>query len=115
MQLIIKSPDRLSDPEYQLVGYGLIRPATEAAATIKQILDLSDTLIKEQPDSPLLANFARRAACEIKPARQPPFPLAERLGHSNDEFPIADHQREVLAHLAAGRDVPGRLPQHRGR
>ena len=93
-----------SDPEYQLVGHGLIRPASEAAATVKQILDLSDTLIKEQPDSPLLANFARRAACEIKPARKAPFPLAERLGHSNDEFPIADHQREVLAHLAAARD-----------
>ncbi len=93
-----------SDPEYQLVGHGLIQPASEAAATVKQILDLSDTLIKEQPDSPLLANFARRAACEIKPARKAPFPLAERLGHSNDEFPVADHQREVLAHLAAGRD-----------
>jgi len=93
-----------SDPEYQIVGHGLIRPATEVAATVKQILDLSDTLIQEAPESPLLANFARRAPCAIEPARQAPLPLAERLGHSNDEFPVADHQREVLAHLAVARD-----------
>lgn len=93
-----------ADPEYQVVGHGLIQPVTDAAATVKQILDLSDTLIKDQPESPLLTNFARRTACEIAPARKPPFPLAERLGHSNDEFPVADHQREVLAHLAAGLD-----------
>lgn len=93
-----------SDLEYLIVGHGLIRPATEAAATVKQILDLSDALIHEAPESPLLANFARRAFCDAEPARQPPFPLAERLGHSNDEFPVADHQREVLAHLAVARD-----------
>lgn len=93
-----------SDPEYQIVGHGLIRPATDAAATVKQILDLSDALIRDAPESPLLANFARRTFCDTEPARQPPFSLAERLGHSNDEFPVADHQREVLAHLAAARD-----------
>ncbi|MDX8530082.1 AAA domain-containing protein [Mesorhizobium sp. VK25A] len=93
-----------ADPEYQIVGHGVIRPATEAAATVKQILDLSDALIRETPESALLANFARRAFREAEPARQPPFPLAERLGHSSDEFPVADHQREVLAHLAATRD-----------
>ena len=93
-----------SDPEYQIVGHGLIRPATEAAATVKQILDLADTLIKEQPESPLLANFARKSPRDIEPVRQTPFPLAERLGHSSDKFPVADRQREVLAHLAAARD-----------
>ncbi|RAZ82672.1 hypothetical protein DPM33_34405 [Mesorhizobium hawassense] len=93
-----------SDPEYLIVGHGLIRPASEAAATVKQILDLSDTLIEELPDCPLLANFARRVPSDIEPARQPPFPLGGRLGHSNDEFPVADHQREVLAHLAGARD-----------
>lgn len=93
-----------SDPEYQIVGHGLVRPATEAPDTVRQILFLADTLIKEQPDAPLLANFARRAPCAVEPARPAPFPLAERLGHSNDAFPVADHQREVLAHLAAARD-----------
>lgn len=61
-----------SDPEYQIVGHGLIRPATEAAATVKQILDLADTLIKEQPESPLLANFARRAPATSSPCARPP-------------------------------------------
>lgn len=94
----------VSDPEYQIVGHGLIRPAIEAAATVKQILDLADTLTKEQPESPLLANFARKVPRGIEPVRRAPFPLAERLGHSSDKFPVADHQREVLAHLAAARD-----------
>jgi len=93
-----------SDPEYQIVGHGLIRSATEATETVKQILALSDALIHEQPDSPLLANFVRKVPCDLEPVRQAPFPLAERLGHSNDEFPVADHQREVLAHLAVARD-----------
>ncbi|PIP00863.1 AAA domain-containing protein [Pleomorphomonas carboxyditropha] len=93
-----------SDPEYQIVGHGLIRPATEAADTVRHILSLLDTLIHEQPESPLLANFARKTPCDIEAVRQAPFPLAERLGHSSDEFPIADHQREVLAHLAVARD-----------
>lgn len=93
-----------SDPEYQIVGHGLIRPETEAAASIRHILDLSDTLIREPPDCPLLANFARRTPCDIEPVLQPPFLLAERPGHSNGAFPVADHQREVLAHLAQARE-----------
>lgn len=93
-----------SDPDYQIVGYGLIRPETEVAATVKQILDLADTLIHDAPETPLLANFARRSACDVEPVRMSPFPLAERLGHSSDKFPVADHQREVLAHLATARN-----------
>ncbi|MFG1295585.1 AAA domain-containing protein [Xanthobacter variabilis] len=92
------------DPEYQIVGHGLVRLATEAPEAVRQILLLSDALIKEQPKTSLLANFARRVPCDIEPARRAPFPLAERLGHSNDTFPLADHQREVLAHLAVARD-----------
>lgn len=93
-----------SDPEYQIVGHGLVGPATEAPDTVRQILVLADTLIKEQPDTPLLANFARSVPSVVEPTRSAPFPLAERLGHSNGEFPVADHQREVLAHLATARD-----------
>lgn len=93
-----------ADPEYRIVGHGLVRSATKEPDTVKQILFLSDALIKEQPKTPLLANFARKVPSTIEPARIAPFPLAERLGHSNDAFPVADHQREVLAHLAAARD-----------
>jgi len=88
------------DAEYQIVGHGLIRPV-ETPDTVKQILALADTLIREQPETPLLANFARRVPRDIEPVRRPPFPLAERLGHSNDVYPVADRQREALAHLAA--------------
>ncbi|WP_079211000.1 hypothetical protein [Brucella pituitosa] len=88
-----------ADPEYQAVGYGLLQSATTARETVRQILALSDTLIREMPDTPLLANFARQAPRETEPVRQAPFPLAERLGHSNDKHPVADRQRDALAHL----------------
>lgn len=91
-----------SDPEYQVSGHGLIQPAPIEA--VRQILALSDTLIHAKPDTPLLANFARRTRRKIEPVRQAPFPLAERLGHSSDTYPVADHQREVLAHLADSQD-----------
>ncbi|KRE22548.1 hypothetical protein ASE66_25485 [Bosea sp. Root483D1] len=93
-----------SDSEYQIVGHGLIRPETEAAATVKQILDLADTLIHDAPETPLLANLARRTACDVEPVRVSHFPLAERLGHSSDKFAVADQQREVLANLATARN-----------
>lgn len=93
-----------ADPEYQIVGYGLLRPATAAPETVRQILALSDTLIREMPATPLLANFARQTPRNTEPARQSPFPLAERLGHSNDEHPVADRQRDALAHLVASRE-----------
>ncbi|WP_210202672.1 AAA domain-containing protein [Brucella pituitosa] len=93
-----------TQPEYQVVGFGLIRPATTAPETVRQILALSDTLISKLPKTPLLANFARQAPRDTEPARQSPFPLAERLGHSNDEHPVADRQRDALAHLVASNE-----------
>ncbi|PWR17774.1 AAA domain-containing protein [Zavarzinia compransoris] len=93
-----------ADDDYQAVGWGLIRPAADNAQTVKQILALSDVLIREQPAAPLLANFARSTPRPLEPALAGPFPLAERLGHANGDFPLADHQREVLAHLARAGD-----------
>ncbi|MFK4822818.1 DEAD/DEAH box helicase, partial [Ochrobactrum quorumnocens] len=91
-------------PEYQVVGYGLLRPATTAPETVRQILALSDTLISKMPRTPLLANFARRVPRDTEPSRHSPFPLAERLGHSNDEHPVADRQRDALAHLVTSKE-----------
>ncbi|NTB97206.1 hypothetical protein G6M84_11875 [Agrobacterium tumefaciens] len=88
------------DKEYTTVDSGLICLATNTSQTVRQILALSDTLIKEQPDAPLLANFARTKIREIEPTIGLPFILHDRLGHSNHTFPVADQQREVLAHLA---------------
>ncbi len=93
-----------ADPEYQAVGYGLLQSATTAPETVRQILALSDTLIREMPDTPLLTNFARQAPRETDSVRQAPFPLAERLGHSNDKHPVADRQRDALAHLVTSEE-----------
>jgi len=93
-----------ADTEYQKVGFGLIKTATEVAATVRQILQLSDVLIKDQPETPLLANFARRTPRDTERLMKAPFALADRAGHPNANFPVADQQREVLAHLYAAQN-----------
>lgn len=88
-----------SDDGYQAVGWGLIRAVEDNAQTVRQILALDDMLIQDQPETALLANFARRVPRLVEAGMTGPLPLAERLGHSNADFPLADHQRDVLAHL----------------
>jgi hypothetical protein len=90
-----------ADTQYLKVGFGLIKPATEVAATVRQILQLSDVLIKDRPETPLLANFTRKTPRDTERLMKDPFALADRPGHSNAKFPVADQQREVLAHLYA--------------
>ena len=89
-----------ADDGYQAVGWGLIRAAEDNAQTVRQILALDDMLIRDQPETALLANFARQVQRPIEAGMSGPSPLVERLGHSNADFPLADHQRDVLAHLA---------------
>lgn len=88
------------DKEYTTIDSGLICLATNTSQTVHQILTLNDTLIKERPDAPLLASFARIKIREIEPTISLPFFLHDRQGHSNQTFPVTDQQREVLAHLA---------------
>nr|WP_295982715.1 hypothetical protein [uncultured Agrobacterium sp.] len=88
------------DKEYTTINSGLICLATNTSQTVHQILTLNDTLIKERPDAPLLASFARTKIREIEPTISLPFFLHDRQGHSNQTVPVTDQQREVLAHLA---------------
>ncbi len=89
-----------NDPGYQMLPSGLIRVATGTSAAVARILSLIDALIEKQPDSRLLANVTRTEVRKLEATIQAPHLLADRLGHSNSDFPLADHQREVLAHLA---------------
>lgn len=79
---------------------GLIRVAAGTSAAVARIMSLIDALIEKQPDSRLLANVTRTEVRKLEATIQAPHLLADRLGHSNSDFPLADHQREVLAHLA---------------
>jgi hypothetical protein len=90
------------DQNYRPAGYGLLEPAEDASATVRNILDLYDKILADQPQTPLLASMAaplQGAAAD--PAVE--HPLARRLGHSNPHFPLAEPQRQVLAWLDAAK------------
>lgn len=96
-----------SDSRYDLVDQGLIRAETNEDAdmvpTIRATKELFDYVIKEEPSNLLIENFARLTPAGIEDTQKPPFRLFERLGHPSPRFPLANHQREVLVHLAAAK------------
>lgn len=92
------------DADYQPIGAGFLEVSGEAAATVRQNLDLYDSLLKDQPNVPLLAQFARPSGTPQGADDLIESEFARRLGHSNPEFPLADHQRQVLAWLDAARE-----------
>lgn len=95
------------DADYLPSGSGLFELADNANATVRGILDLYDKLLAEEPDTPLLKQFTQptRAAGTTDHRIEQEF--ARRLGHSNPNFPLAEHQRQVLAWLDA--TAPGEV------
>jgi hypothetical protein len=93
------------DTDYHPIGSGLLELAEGSSATVRQILDLYDTLLANKPDTPLLSQIAMPQAKSTKPDHNIETQLARRLGHSNPQFPLAQHQRQVLSWLDAA--TPG--------
>ncbi|MGO4441367.1 AAA domain-containing protein [Rhizobium sp. RAF56] len=95
------------DADYQPIGSGFLELAEDANATVRGILDLYDKLLAEAPEAPLLEQVAqpKRAAADLDHHIEQEF--SRRLGHSNPNFPLAQHQRQVLAWLDAS--APGEV------
>jgi len=93
-----------NDDNYVSAGVGFIEVAGDAAAIIAQVINLYDGLISETPDTPLLEQLAVPSAAQRELSSQIEATFANRLGHANDEFPLADHQRQVLSYLSTGKD-----------
>jgi hypothetical protein len=87
------------DTDYQAIGLGFLELAEDANATVRGILDLYDKLLEEKVDTPLLRQIIQpvpsRATHDFQIERE----FSRRLGHSNPNFPLAKHQRQVLAWL----------------
>ncbi|HIP23157.1 MAG TPA: hypothetical protein EYG79_06140, partial [Rhodobacteraceae bacterium] len=95
------APDWLKqDRHYLERGPGFFEASDVASAMNKGILALYDNLIKRDDIPPLLQNYARITPRPLSANLARPYALSERLGHSNDQFPVAQNQRAVLAHLA---------------
>lgn len=87
------------DEDYQSMGVGFLEPAEDASATIRNIVDLYDKLLSEKPDAPLLRQVAAPRKTTMFPDSKVEHELSRRLGHSNPNFPLSEHQRKVLAYL----------------
>ena len=92
--------------EYLPTGNGFIEASEGAGATVRGMMDLYDRLLADEPDTPLLRQFAAPRP-ERAPDNAVERELARRLGHSNPHFPLAEHQRQVLAWLEASQ--PGEV------
>ena len=92
------------DSGYERIGRGLIEVAGDAAATVRNILALYDSILRTKPVAPLLESYAVSAREPACPSLAAPHDLAGRLGHSTNSFPLADKQRDILAHLAAAEE-----------
>lgn len=88
------------DDDYVVTGRGMIGIAGDAAATVRNILGLYDVILERKPKVPLLDAYAVTEKAGLREDAGPPHPFAGRPGHSTDEFPLADGQRDVLARLA---------------
>lgn len=95
------------DLDYQPIGSGFLELAEDANATVRGILDLYDKLLAEQPDTPLLKQVADPKTAATDPDHRIEQEFSRRLGHSNPNFPLAQHQRQVLAWLDAS--APGEV------
>lgn len=81
-------------------GPGFFEASDVASAMTKGILALYDNVLKRNDIPPLLHNYARVTPHRLSANLARPYALGERLGHSNDKFPVAQNQRDVLAHMA---------------
>lgn len=91
------------DDNYVSAGIGFMEVAGNSAATIAQIIGLYDGLIGEKPKTPLLENLAGPPSAKQELSPQTEAEFINRLGHANDKFPLADHQRQVLSYLSTGK------------
>lgn len=89
------------DADYQPIGSGFLELAEDANATVRGILDLYDKLLAEEPETPLLKQVAQPAVGVAEPDHRIEAEFSRRVGHSNPNFPLAQHQRQVLAWLDA--------------
>jgi hypothetical protein len=85
---------------YAPTGLGLLLAGDDAAATVRNMLDLYDKIVVDRPQATLLKQIISPTASQKVDLRVETA-FARRLGHSNPNFPLAKQQRQVLAWLDA--------------
>ncbi|CAG9229828.1 DNA helicase [Paraburkholderia caribensis] len=90
--------------QYLRAEYGLVLKKGVISGATQHVVRLYDHIRDKRPQSPLFESYARVDATDIEPCLPANAGFASRLGHSSDQFALADAQRAALSHLLASKD-----------
>jgi len=93
-------PQLAGDHRFEHAAEGLIE-AREQLGAGRAIGALYDHIERDRPDAPLFETFASRQLTEPDPCLRAHAGFADRLGHSNPSYALAEAQRSALSHLLA--------------
>lgn len=89
---------------YELADYSWIAAVKTVAGASDKILELYDSIVSIKPDIPLFNSYATTINSNYKPCIDYADSVSIRLGHSSDEYALADAQRDALTHSLAIND-----------
>lgn len=88
---------------YQQRDGWLIGKVEDGRGSSLHILPLYDHMQSSKKVPPLFAQYAAEANPDVAPRLAPNAGFAARLAHASDQYPLADAQRDGLAHFLATR------------
>jgi hypothetical protein len=94
-------PDLMTDKRFRAVDGGYIEVTGGGKGAGEALIALYDALENDKPDVPLFETAATAPLRQPEPCLPHGAMFAERLGHSNAEYPLALGQQEAISHLLA--------------
>jgi len=83
---------------YEPADYSWVGAVKSVAGASDKILELYDSIVSIKPDIPLFNSYATTINSNYKPCIDYADSVSIRVGHSSDEYALADAQRDALTH-----------------
>lgn len=87
------------EDRFEMAEYGYLVKEESTKGTRRHIVSLYDHIRDNNPSAPLFDKYASADSSEIQPCLPANAGFSARLGHPSDNFPLAQAQRDSLAHL----------------
>ena len=88
-----------AEDRFEMAEYGYLIKEGSTKGTRRHIIPLYDHIRDNNPSAPLFDRYARVGNSDIEPCLPANAGFSARLGHPSDNFPLAQAQRDSLAHL----------------
>ncbi|MEZ9198543.1 AAA domain-containing protein [Shewanella sp. 10N.286.54.B9] len=83
---------------YQQADYSLVEPVEPSSGMSKKILALYDGIISHKAKIALFNSYASKTYTEHEACIDFCLSISQRLGHSSEQYALADAQRDALTH-----------------